>query len=522
MRSSIINEILPALDIAVCERIEPLQFQVVGTAPVWFEHFFPGKHKKENTFRCEGQSHFLESFLDDAEGFWKKNDSGQLRSDVWAEIDASGDEIHLKASAISMGEKKVLVVELVEAEYKEKQDIIQKSLERRLDHERLIKTQEALRESEEKYHNLVDNLLEGIWQEDSEGRAIFVNPKFIELCGYDTDDEILGKHWTDFTPAGEIETIKKETEKRAQGERSTYESALKHKNGEHIPVIISTNPLFEGGKYIGSISALTDITARRLLEEQLKSMAKNLEKEVIKQTQELLKTQQHLAQSQKLASLGQLAAGVSHELRNPLGIISTSFYYLKTNIQFDESTAQKHIRIIEEEVERATKIVDNLLEFARRSPHDVEKIDINELLNNTLVLLEKEFRSHDVIVTTNFLSVPKVKLHLDEMKQVFLNILLNASQAMPDGGELSIETQSFTKKGEDEFVRIFFHDTGVGIPEETLSDVFNPFFTTKKKGVGLGLSLSYSIVERFGGIITIESEVDKGTVVTIVLPVAKR
>ena len=136
--------------------------------------------------------------------------------------------------------------------------------------------------------------------------------------------------------------------------------------------------------------------------------------------------------------------------------------------------------------------------------------------------MEKEFQSHDVIVTTNFLSVPKVKLHLDEMKQVFLNILLNASQAMPDGGELSIETQSFRKKGEDEFVRIFFHDTGVGIPEETLSDVFNPFFTTKKKGVGLGLSLSYSIVERFGGDITIESEVDKGTVVTIVLPVAKQ
>ena len=520
MNESIFTELLAALDMVTMERIKEGTFRILGAIPEWFTRLYRTAPAERDMFHIGGKSFFIENFLHDGELYWADHDIGRVRSGVWTEVDSSGQEIHLEASAVSLGQTKVLMIELAEAVHREKQHILQKGLEKSLHYERLAKVKEALKKSEEKYRTLVNNLMEGIWQEDNRGYATFVNPRFVELCGYRNEKEILGRHWSDFVSEEEVEKIEKETAKRAKGKRSAYESALKHKDGRCIPVMISTNPLQEHGNYIGSISAFTDITARRFLEEKLMNMAKNLEIQVEERTKELMRAQQHLAQSQKLAGLGQLAAGVSHELRNPLGIINTSFYYLKSAFTFDDATAHKHIRIIEEEVDRATKIVDNLLEFARRSPHEVEDIDINELLKKTLILLEKEFRANDVVVITNLLPVPKVKLHLDEMKQVLLNVMLNASQAMPHGGELSIETQSFRKSGKDECVRIFFHDTGVGIPEEMLSDIFNPFFTTKEKGVGLGLSLSYSIIQRFGGDITIESELGKGTVVTIVLPVA--
>ena len=172
-------------------------------------------------------------------------------------------------------------------------------------------------------------------------------------------------------------------------------------------------------------------------------------------------------------------------------------------------------------MERATKIVENLLEFARRSPRDLEDIDIHELLTKTLMLLEKELQANDVRVVTDFQPVPKVTLHLDEMKQVFLNIMLNASQAMPEGGQLRISTRLGRQGGGEPQVEILFEDTGQGIPEDVLADIFNPFFTTKEKGVGLGLSLVYSTMERFGGHIRVDSQVGKGTLVTLRLPPAE-
>ena len=299
MNISVFGDLLAALDMAAFERIEPMVFRAFGTPPAWSGSFLQTTSGKTHTFRCKGTSPYLETFLSEAEQHWAASRGGRLESEVWTEDSTSGDHLCLRASAVTLGEKKFLVIERVEAEFREKQKMLQKSLERRLDYERLIKTQEALRQSERKYHHLVDNLLEGIWHEDDKGYAVFVNPRFIELCGCSSEDEILGRHWSECLPEEEVDRVRREMDKRMAGRRSTYETVLKRRDGGLCPVLVSTNPLFEGERYVGSISAFTDISERRELEERLKDMARDLERQVEERTRELLRAQQHLAQSQK-------------------------------------------------------------------------------------------------------------------------------------------------------------------------------------------------------------------------------
>ncbi len=246
-----------------------------------------------------------------------------------------------------------------------------------------------------------------------------------------------------------------------------------------------------------------------------------LDQQVKQRNDELAKTQRFLAQAQKLAGLGQLAAGVAHEVRNPMGIINASLYYIKGILKSERPEVQKHLKIMESEVERARRVIENLLQFSRNSEYELEEVDINELLKMTLSLVEKELRVNDISLELNLKQLPAISLNLDEIKQAFLNIILNATQAMPDGGSLKVATKPVPAdagKQQKDSVEIVFEDTGVGIPEEALGDVFNPFFTTKESGTGLGLSLGYSTVKKFGGDITIENRRGKGTIVTLRLP----
>jgi signal transduction histidine kinase len=226
-----------------------------------------------------------------------------------------------------------------------------------------------------------------------------------------------------------------------------------------------------------------------------------------------------LVQSQKLAGLGQLSAGIAHELRNPLGIINASIHFIESKIAKNQLSAgdsvKKHLKIIKSEVDRSKKIIENLLNFSRVSNAEREMVDIRVLLEQTLTLVRKELLMNGVELVTNFAQIPPLPLNVDQMKQAFLNIILNASQAMPDGGTLTINTST-----EGAEVKIEFQDTGVGIAPEHLNDIFNPFFTTKEPGVGtgLGLSLTHSIIERMQGRLQVSSEPGVGTLVTITIP----
>ena len=196
--------------------------------------------------------------------------------------------------------------------------------------------------------------------------------------------------------------------------------------------------------------------------------------------------------------------------------MATSLYYLNDVLPKKKEDVKRHFQILEAEINRCETIINNLLEFSRRSDKELELIDVNQLLNITLSLVEKDLFVRDIELTKKLEQNPTIRANVDEIKQLFLNLILNATQAMPHGGRLEIAT-SIT---ENERVRIKIADSGVGIPEKDRSKIFDPFFSTKApgEGTGLGLTLVHAIIERSGGTIQLESQEGKGTTFIIEFP----
>ncbi|MGP0630043.1 ATP-binding protein [Nitrospina sp. 32_T5] len=259
--------------------------------------------------------------------------------------------------------------------------------------------------------------------------------------------------------------------------------------------------------------------------------------------QKLQIAQESIIRSEKLASIGRLAAMVCHEVLNPLNIISGHVQTLMRD-QAGDGTRDEHFRSMREEIFRIDKILSDLLRFSRKGNMELQEVDFNEELDFVLSLLEKEMRMDCIELDRQF-TEEEVYLRADpdRMRQVFLNLFNNARHAMPEGGRLTVRTEKIVReimqnrRKEDMYLdpesipvrrENFFHieirDTGVGISRENLSKIFEPFFTTKpeEKGTGLGLSVCYTIVEQHGGFIEVESEEEKGTAVHLWLPVRSR
>jgi signal transduction histidine kinase/HAMP domain-containing protein len=229
--------------------------------------------------------------------------------------------------------------------------------------------------------------------------------------------------------------------------------------------------------------------------------------------EELRQTQEQLIQSAKLAAIGELASNVAHEINNPLTSI-IGFTELSKE-EDDITMIRKSLAIIEKESLRARDIVKQLLGFARKKPLQLTEVRINDVLREVVVLSASQARMSKVKISEEYGNVPATIGDVDQLKQVFLNIITNAVHAMPDGGTLTIKT---SMQGEYIFMRIA--DTGHGIPSDVRSRIFEPFFSTKKeKGTGLGLSISYRIIQDHGGRIDVESEEGKGATFVIRLPV---
>lgn len=238
-------------------------------------------------------------------------------------------------------------------------------------------------------------------------------------------------------------------------------------------------------------------------------------REVQKFSRELERTQTQLIQKEKLASVGQLAAGVAHELNNPLTAILLYGHLLLQEIS-PEDPHFGDVRTITEEADRAKKTVAALLDFARQKKLDLQPTDLNVLLEETLQLLKKESRLENVRLVHHLdPQISRILADHSQLQQVFSNLTVNACEAMPEGGDLIIST-----KPVEDGVLVEFTDTGYGIPEENLSKIFTPFFTTKKpgRGTGLGLALAYGIIKVHGGQIAVRSKVGEGTTFSIILP----
>ena len=232
--------------------------------------------------------------------------------------------------------------------------------------------------------------------------------------------------------------------------------------------------------------------------------------------QELEKAQKQLIQTEKMASLGQLAAGVAHELNNPMGTIMLFGQFLKKELAHNEKWA-KDIDLILKEAERAAKIVKDLLSFSRETKLKPGLINVNSILEEALSLLEKRVLFREIEVQKQLdSSLPSSFADPDLLKQVFLNIILNGAQAMEGKGILTIKSQSHSRGNE---LEIQIRDTGRGIAKEHLPRLFDPFFTTKEKGTGLGLAIVYGIIAKHKGTVHVESQVGQGTAFFINFPV---
>ena len=243
--------------------------------------------------------------------------------------------------------------------------------------------------------------------------------------------------------------------------------------------------------------------------------------EYIKDVTEDKDLERQLIKAEKLASIGLLSSGIAHELRNPLNIIETARYSIETQLDHKSAEISKRLDVIKSNVKRSSAIIDNLLQFSRHSELKKEFIDLEALIKSTISLLYKEMMRLKVQPLLALGDTPNVYLNLDSLKQVFLNIIQNAIQALPHGGDLRVKS---TSSDDERWVFVDFIDNGPGIPEENLKHIFTPFFTTKapNKGTGLGLYLSYTLLKREGGDMKVESQVGKGSTFRVILPVERR
>ena len=253
--------------------------------------------------------------------------------------------------------------------------------------------------------------------------------------------------------------------------------------------------------------------------EEIQQKQKSLEqklKELEQINQELRQTQDQLIFSEKMASVGKLAAGVAHEIGNPLSIIIGYLEYVSRSSNLREQERES-LKRAEEETRRINQIIRELLDYSRPVSQTYESVNINQIIYETLNLVKLQ-KGFDRIQTQLDLeeSLPPVMGNRNQIKQVLVNLLLNARDAMPDGGILTLKTRR-----ENQLVQIEIADTGIGIPEENLKKIFDPFFTTKEpgRGIGLGLSISLKIIETMGGKIEVESKSGQGSIFRLKLKV---
>jgi two-component system NtrC family sensor kinase len=359
-------------------------------------------------------------------------------------------------------------------------------------------------------HGFLTNVLESsadcIIIVDMKGKTIFFNKAAERLTGY-AREEVVGKfhvaRFYSIEMARDIMKKLRSSEYGGKGKLENYMLTIRSKHNEEIPVSLSASIVYEGDKEVASVGIFTDLREKMGIEKALQE------------------SQVRLLQSEKMASLGSLAAGVAHEINNPLGGILIYASLLMEDFEASNDPRMQDVQKIVEEATRCKEIVRSLLEFGRQTESRFQPVDINKAIIDGLFFLEKQVLFHDIqIVKQLDPQLPLVEGDSNQIKQVFMNMMVNAAEAMSDhGGSLTITTGS--KKGES-MIFISFRDEGTGISPQIKSKIFDPFFTTKEvgKGTGLGLSTSYVIIQSHHGIIEVESEPGTGATFTIYLPVS--
>ncbi len=401
---------------------------------------------------------------------------------------------------------------------------------------------ERKREQAELEHSLsllsatLDSTTDGILVADRAGRIVNFNQKFVEMWEISSSLKVSQNHTEAMSAV--LEQLR-DPEKYSQKLQDVYANPdaescdlIEFKDGRIFERY--TQPQKIDGKSVGRVWSLRDVTARKRAEEAIQLAYSDLEKKVDERTRELRQKQAQLVQAEKMASLGQLVAGVAHEINTPLGALKSNIDILTRsvpkikNLIFDQGAPEspdlsKRLSILETlnthnqtAIDRIVMIVNSLRKFARLDEAELDEVDIHEGLDNTLILVQHELKNR-VEVIKGYEMLPLVKCYPNQLNQVFMNLLVNASHAIEGKGKIFINTHH-----EDGRVLVEIRDTGKGISKEDLPRIFDPGFTTKGVGVGtgLGLSIVYQIMQDHKGTIAVDSELGKGTTFRMHLPVS--
>ncbi len=409
--------------------------------------------------------------------------------------------------------------------------------------ERHVAEQKLVR-SEAFYHSLVEHLPQNIFRKDLDERFTFANQRFCQLLDKSLDD-IIGRTDFDFYPpalAGKYQEDDREVIRTGKIFETIEENVAP--DGETMYVQVVKTPIRDAkGKVLGTQCIFWDITAQKRFEQQLQRKNEALaasEAALRKSNEDLKSAQLQLIQAEKMESIGTLAAGVAHEVKNPLAIMQMGVNYLSKKVPAGEESIAMVLQEMREAITRADSITRGLLDFAASKQLAVKPEDFNQLISDTLKMVRHELHKKRIELVKELADkLPKVAVEKTQIQQVFVNIFVNAVHAMPEGGTLTVRTfaRQMTGTTHSEGSRSSAHlwmgdtvvvaeveDTGTGIPQEHLVKIFDPFFTTKPTGVGtgLGLPVSRKIVELHGGTIDIKNKPDgQGVRVTVQLQVRR-
>lgn len=344
------------------------------------------------------------------------------------------------------------------------------------------------------HENIVHSISSGVFTTDEHGGITSFNPAAQEITGYDLE-QVRGRLWGEVFNWHPGQQEDEHTFDTAANQR--FEVECKRADGNRLILGMTLAPLHEQGKETGLVGVFKDLTQIRDLEEEMR-------------------------RKEWLATLGEMSAGMAHEIRNPLGALAGAMQMLRKDLQADE-TSQRLMDIAIREATRLDNIITEFLQYARPPALNLGEFDLNKVLAETLDLVQHEARTRTNVAIATSLADGALpgQVDQDQMKQVFWNLATNAFDAMPQGGRLTITTGSRkvdVAGRKADVVEIAFQDTGEGIPRKNLDKIFLPFFTTKSYGSGLGLAAVHRIVDLHGGWIKVESQEAKGTRFVVCLP----
>lgn len=416
----------------------------------------------------------------------------------------------------------------------------------------LKKIEEELANERNLLRSLIDNVPDSIDVKDSEGRYLLDNIAHRTFMGVASEKEVLGKRVSDFLPADLAERLTQDDLQIVASGQPVLnrEEPMVDANGRRCWHTTTKVPLRNSeGQIFGVVCISRDITERKNYEEALQRANQDLARHKdelqkalsdLQHSHEDLKAAQfQLIQAEKMQSIGRLAAGVAHEVKNPLGILNMGVDYLSKNVPTTDENTSLVLADMSEAIKRADGIILGLLDFSAPHALDTHAGDLSTVIEQSLVLVRHLAKESDVRVKKDLAQgLPAVWLDRNKMKQVFVNLFTNAIHAMPSGGTLTVRTAARPLTAEETFhdagarhaerlregetvVVAEVLDTGTGIPEGTLAHIFDPFYTTKEtgKGTGLGLTVTKKIVELHGGTIAIRNRKEGGAAVTLMFKV---